>query len=179
MYTYETHIRPYSDRFVRIKLSNNEIKKAFKWALEMTEAKDIEMTIARDNASAFKRLANGMIGEMAIEKFFQTTFIDWTIGQSKDYSRPDLISIGHSIGVKTVEYGKFPVIPKINYYPQIINIYRAGDQVCFICGLASPEVLNSFQTTDLIVSNSLKRKGTKTAFYGFDHLTDPKSIITI
>ncbi len=177
MYTYDTHIKPYSDKFIRIKLDTNEIKKAFKWALEMTEAKDIEMTIAHDRSSAFKRLAHGVIGEMAIEKYFQTTFIDWTIGNSKDYSVPDLISVGHHIGIKTVEYGKFPVIPKDNHYSQIINIYRAKDQVCFICGLATPEVLNLFQTTDLIISNSLRRKGTKTAFYGFEHLIEPNNII--
>jgi hypothetical protein len=176
MFSYDTHVRPYAHQFIRIKMDTPELRKACKWALDMCDAKSIEMIIVRDSCNSFKRLLNGVIGEMAIEKLLGFNFIDWSIGESKDYARPDLVLSGHNIGIKTVEYGKFPIIPKLNDYTQFINIYRKNDNICFICGLAEPDVLNKYQSDDLVLSDNLRRKGTKTAFYGFEHLIKPQDI---
>ncbi len=176
-YSYETHVRPYADSFIRVKLDASDVKRAFKWALDMVEAKELEMLGARDSGSSFKRLSNGILGELAIERLLGTQFIDWSIGHSRDYQRPDLIQLGERVGIKTVEHGKFPIIARVNEYPQLINIYRSADQVCFVCGLASAEALNTYQSDELILSAALRRKGLKTGFYGFHMLTSPHDII--
>jgi hypothetical protein len=177
-YSYDTHVRPYSSKFIRIRLELPEIKKAYRWALDMCDAKRSEMLRAGDSSSSFKRLSNGALGEIAVERLIGKQFIDWSIGQSKDYQYPDLISIGESVGVKTVEYGKFPVVQRVNTYSQIITIYRMSDQTCFICGLATADMLNTYQSDELILSSSLRRKGTKTGYYGFEQLIAPDSMLS-
>ena len=46
----------------------------------------------------------------------------------------------------------------------------------YICGLATVEVLNKYQSLDLILSPSLRKRGTKTGFYGFHKLIKPDNV---
>lgn len=174
--TYDTHVRPFAESFIKIKMSDEEIKKANKWVLEMQLAKLAEYYITMDIYSSHRRLFTGIIGEMAVEKLLGKEFIDWSIGDSKNYQFPDLKNLGSEIGVKTTEYGKFPVIYKKNEYPQIFVIYRPQDQAAFICGIADVQTLNTYQSDELILSPALKAKKVKTAFYGFEFLK-PCSVI--
>jgi len=95
--------------------------------------------------------------------------VDWTVGDSKKYHKPDLRGIGLNFGIKTVDYGLFPVIFKTSYSPEIINISWKNRYV-YVCGLASIDVLNEYQSIDLIKDTRLRSRGTKTGFYGFEHL---------
>ena len=65
----------------------------------------------------------GLLGELALEYTLGIKFIDWSIGKSADYHIPDIP--GYKVGIKTVEYGKFPIIFKKNYYPQIICVVKS------------------------------------------------------
>ena len=119
-----------------------------------------------------------MLGECAVEKFIGKQFIDWTIGDSSFYHTPDLSTLGVNCGVKTVEKGKFPVIFKKSYKPEIIVI-KNSDCEFLICGLATVQVLNNYQSDELILSPFLRKRGTKTGFYGFNQLLLPSKIIEL
>lgn len=115
------------------------------------------------------------MGEAALEKILGIPIIDWTIGDSDKYHIPDIP--GYKIGIKTVEYGKFPIVFKHNYYPQIICIVdtkKVGN--VYVCGMASVEVLNTYQDDSLIIDDKLRSRGTKTGFYGFDFITPIESL---
>ena len=113
---------------------------------------------------------------MAIEKFLGVSgIIDWTIGDSKKYHKPDLGGIGIKMGIKTVDYGLFPIIFKQSYSPEIINISWKNKYV-YVCGIASVKVLNDYQSVDLIKDTRLRDKGTKTGFCGFEHLKPLNSL---
>lgn len=183
--SYEKHVRPFSKNYVQVKVTNEQIKKATKWALEMEEAKLKESAWKKDNASAIKRLATGVLAEMVIENYLGIEFIDWSIGVSQDYEKPDMLSAGVNIGIKCVEFNeqhdtsgldKFPIIFKRNTYPQIFNFYKPEHRLMYICGIAMPEVLNQYQADDLILAPALRAKNVKTAFYGFEFLEPPENI---
>lgn len=175
--TYDTHVRPFSDRFARIKMTDAEIKKANQWVIKMQEAKLPEFRVTNDFGQAHKRIFTGVIGEMAVEKYLGKEFIDWTIGKSIDYQKPDLAALGLEYGVKTTEYGKFPIIYKENTYSQIFVIYRQEDQIAFLCGIANVGTLNEYQSDDLILSPQLRAKKIKTGFYGFEWLESPTKLL--
>ena len=67
-----------------------------------------------------KRWRTGMGGELALEILLGKKFADLTIGNSNDYHVPDLSALGLSVGIKTVELGKYPVIFKSSSKPEII-----------------------------------------------------------
>jgi hypothetical protein len=157
-------------------MTKAEIDKSFDWAYAMRDAKQDQLPWLK-STNAIKRFSNGMLGEMAVEKFLGIQFIDWTIGDLEKYQVPDMLNLGFDVGIKTVEHGKFPIILKENTYAQIINIYRSSDKTCFVCGLATKEILNQYQCEDLIIAPSLKVKGVKTCFYGFEHLMNPNDMI--
>jgi hypothetical protein len=175
-YSYATHVRPFSSSFARVKMTKSEIDKSFEWAYAMRDAKKDKLPWL-SSLNAIKRFSNGMLGEMAVEKFLGIQFIDWTIGDLEKYQVPDMLNLGFDVGIKTVEHGKFPIILKDNTYAQIINIYRPIDKTCFVCGLATKEVLNTYQCEDLIIAPSLKVKGVKSGFYGFEQLVKPNDMV--
>ena len=94
---------------------------------------------------------------------------NWYIGYSNDYNTADLRLLGYDVGIKTVELHKFPIIHKVAHRPELINIRRTEDTI-ILCGLATIDVLNEYQDDDLILSPALRRRGTKTGFYGFEQL---------
>lgn len=122
-----------------------------------------------DNDKLYKRFYNGMLGEVAIEKLIGKSFINWTVGNSRYYNVADLSSIGIDMGVKSVEYGKFPVIHKQPKRPEIINFIKDYNEV-LVCGVASIYTMKLFQNDDYILNWQLRKKGTKTGFYGFNQL---------
>lgn len=97
-----------------------------------------------------KRIITGLLGKYALEQVLGIEIIDWSIGKSKDFNKPDIPE--YEVGIKTVEYGKFPIIFKKNDYPQIICIVKKDENTVYVCGLGEVDVLNEYQDDDLIIS---------------------------
>ena len=134
-----------------------------------------EMHHQIDNLSEYKRFHTGIMGECAIEKFFNCQFIDWSIGDSRQYHKADLRKLGINVGIKTVEMYKFPIVFKREDYPELICIKR-NENTIILCGLAQVEILNRYQDDNLILDQNLRNRGTKTGFYGFEHLIKINSL---
>lgn len=126
-----------------------------------------ETAYKKDGASLKTRFKTGFKGEAALEILLGINIMDTTEGVSNDYDHPDIP--GYEVGIKTVRYGNFPIIPKHNEYAQIICIVDPTlDSKVYVCGLATKEDLNMYQSDLLILDDNLKEKGTKTGYYGFD-----------
>lgn len=170
---YENSVIPFSHNLKRALPTQEEINDMQSLASQVSTAKSSETHHQRDNHQELKRSATGFLGELAMEKPLSIPIIDRKIGESSKYHHPDIP--GYRVGNKTVEYGKFPVIfKKNNYYPQIICIRgnsQGRDDVIWVCGLATTNVLNTYQDDDLIVSPTPRQRGTKTGFYGSNALT--------
>ena len=169
MRDYHDTVEKYSDRFRRVVIDPEYVRKIDDFSDKLAKRKEEEEHHKIDGDKAKKRFFTGLLGEAALEKILGIDIIDWTIGDSTEYSHPDIP--GYKCGIKTVEKGKFPIIFKRNWYPQIICVksdYR--DDLVFVCGMATKAVLNSFQDDDLILDPKLKARGVKTGFYGFSNL---------
>jgi len=170
MKTYKSHIHPFSENFKLIRLTDQELSRIDVFTQEVIQKKKTEQHHQIDNGSHYKRFFTGTMGELALEKYLGVTgIVDWTVGDSSFYHKPDLSSIGLNVGVKTVQYGLFPIIFKKSYSPEVIMI-RWKKRHIYICGIATAKTLNAYQDDDLIKSPGLKAKGTKTGFYGFHEL---------
>ncbi|WP_370847272.1 hypothetical protein [Phascolarctobacterium faecium] len=168
-YSYNDYVGAFSDSFKRVKVEQDYANRISEFVKELIAAKAVEEHHQRDNLNEIKRFTTGYLGEAALEKLLGIQIIDWTIGYSGLYHHPDIP--GYSVGIKTVEQGKFPIIFKENYYPQIICIRSSKiPNLIFVCGLATKDVLNTYQDTNLILDSNLRARGTKTGFYGFQHL---------
>lgn len=175
MITYESHVIPYSKDFVLIKIDNGSINKINEFLIHLIEQKEKEFHHLIDKNSHFKRYYTGILGEVAMEKYLGVTgIVDWTIGNSETYNVPDLKGIGINTGIKTVNYGSFPIVFKKNFSNEIIMI-RWKEKHVYLCGLATKEILNKYQSEELIIDKKLRERGTKSAFYGFEHLKRFKS----
>lgn len=169
MKSYKEYAEKYIDRYVKITVPSDKIIKIKDFVNKVVNRKVLEEHHKEDNLSEYKRFYTGVLGEAALEEYLGINIIDWTVGDSKKYHRADLRNIGLNVGIKTVEYGKFPVIFKKEYYPEIINI-KISDTEVLICGVATVDILTRYQDDDLIIDQNLKRRGTKTGFYGFKYL---------
>ena len=154
-------------RFIQI--NNNKIKQIRNFAKEVIKTKINENGYRYDNKKLYKRFYNGMLGEVAVEQFLDRSFIDWTIGQSRLYNRADLTQLGLNIGIKSVEYGKLPLVKKRPQRAEIINLIM-NDNTVMIGGYASIFDLMVFSNDEMILSPYVKKKGVKTAFDGLHML---------
>lgn len=170
---YETYVKPYEHRFCKIVIPNQTISNIKLFTNDLIRAKQIEQTHQIDNNQEFRRFYTGLIGEAALEILLGIPIIDWNIGNSKNYNTPDIQSLG--IGIKTVEYGKFPIIFKKNDYPQIINL-KLDESTILVGGLAGTHVLNTYQSDDLILSPKLRARNTKSGFYGLHTLINLQKV---
>ena len=174
--SYSNSVKPFSSGFALIKLTDSEIDRIESFARHVIMAKSKEGQYRRDNSSMLKRFYTGTAGELAVEKYLNIKgIVDWSIGDSDKYYHPDLSSIGIKAGVKTVDYGLFPIVFKDSKSHELINILF-NKRYVYICGVATPSVLNKYQSVDLIRDPKLRNKGTKSAFYGFEHLLHFKDI---
>lgn len=169
MYTYEENVIPYRGSYKMMLITQEEEKRIAAFAQAVIEEKKHEDHHKRDAGQRIKRFTTGMMGEVAVEKFIRTPFVDWNIGHSSEFNVSDLNSIGLNVGIKTVETGKFPIIHKQSKRAEIIVIRGTRNRM-IICGLATPNVLNTHQSDDLILSPALRKRNVKTGFYGFHHL---------
>ena len=172
---YEEYVSKYSDNFIRIVIDDEYAERIKEFANRIVKKKATEDHHLVDNRQELKRFTTGLMGEAALEKLFNMNIIDWTVGDSKDYHHPDVP--GYRVGIKSVEKWKFPIIFKHNWYPQIICIISDNiKNLVFVCGMASPDVLNNYQSDNLVIDKKILERGSKTAFWGFPYLTPVKSL---
>jgi hypothetical protein len=141
-------------------------------AVGIADRKMTESGYRSDNASLVKRIQTGLYGECALGQMLGVDIIDWSVGDSSEFNVGDLSKIGKDVGVKTVEYWKFPIIHAEPIRPEVI-ILRHGLRF-LVCGLYTPEVMKTYSSRDFIIDP--KVRGSKTAFYGIPFY---KSISTI
>jgi hypothetical protein len=149
-------------------MTNSTKTKVEEFAKNIIIAKASEQHHIMDNNAEQKRWLTGIGGELALEKYLNTPFFDWSIGNSEKYNVPDLKRIGLNVGVKTVEYGKFPVVHINPKRPEVI-VVRSNNKF-YICGLATVENLKNNSSIDLIIDKKLRERKVKTGFYGFSEL---------
>ena len=129
-------------------------------------AKSRETVHQIDGHKERKRWRTGRMGECALELLFKRKFADWQIGNSERFSYADLKDLGVDIGIKTVDYGSFPLVHKHSRRAEIICV-KKGNEV-YILGLATPDILNTY--SDVKYVHNPDARDRKTGFYGFDKL---------
>ena len=167
--SYESHVAPYKENFKLSTISLEQITQIKDFVSIVLETKKKEQPHIVGSLKEEKRWYTGFAGEVALENFLGIKFTDFSVGNSENYNIPDMVKAGYNVGVKTVEYGKFPLIFKKSYKPEVI-ILKKNLSEFFICGLATLDVLDEMQSDSLIISPYLKARGTKTGFFGFQYL---------
>jgi len=152
-----------------VTLTREEITRANDFAAAIVEHKQKENQYKIDGRSIQKRFFTGISSEIAVEKYLNINFVDYTIGGSKNYNYPDMEKAGIQGGVKSIESYKFPLVPKNNKYPQAIVI-KNDDYHYVMCGIAQPQVLNTYQSDLFVLDKNILKKWNKSAFYGFNFL---------
>ena len=166
--TYKDVFDPYLKKFVRTKITEETKTLIHEFAIQVISAKSEENAYKRDGNSKMVRWSTGPAGELAVQAVLKTPFVDLSIGHSKSYNHADLKAIGLNVGIKTVRYGLFPLVPINPTRPEII-VVRKEDRF-YICGVATVAVLKKFSSRRLVKDPNAYKENKKTGFYGFDQL---------
>jgi hypothetical protein len=163
---FDDIVNPLTDKFIVIQFFEDEITHIRNFAKNIPQQKLKEKHYRIDDDSLEKRFFTGFLGELAVNLLLGNLSLDLTIGDSKDFNVPDLPKL--NIGIKTVEWGKFPIVSKNPRNSEIINIVK-GNTV-FVCGIATVDNLKKNSSDDLVLSRKLVQRNVKTGFYGFNEL---------
>lgn len=161
---YSTLVSPIAKNFSKIHLDKSVENNIKDLATNIAKRKKLENGYIKDFNKLEKRFVTGLLGEAALEKLLSVKIIDWEVGESCKYNIGDLNKIGLDCGVKTVEYGKFPLIHIIPVRSEIIIIKHPIELKFMICGLYKKEILSKYQSKDLIIDPNVRE--TKTCFFG-------------
>lgn len=155
--------------YIRVIVPDEDIYKMKGFLLKIAQAKVKEKQYQIDGEQLSRRWETGMVGERAVEIYLKRKLIDYNIGDSLFFARPDLRTIGLSIGVKTSWYGNHPLIPLNPDRPEIICI--RNENTVYICGIAILPILRTFVSSDYVKDmNILHKRYPKSGFYGFHAL---------
>lgn len=161
---YETWVKPIQSNFSRIELSIEEEALVYTTAHAIADKKKSESGYAVDNKSLIKRWMTGLGGEVALGKYLGVEIIDTNVGESSEFNIGDLSKIGLNIGVKSVEYKKFPLIHTRPTRPEIVLLKHPDRFTYMICGLYLPEIMRRYSSPELVLDPRVRES--KTGFYG-------------
>lgn len=157
------------------------------------EAKKKEYYFKMDSDVMVKRALTGFLGEACMEILLGVSVLDRdkdgriAVGESHSFKNADLSNTGMDIGIKTVEYMKFPVVKRNVRRAQVIN-FMMDNRTFLVGGYASIRTLRDFQKSELILNDNLRNKRLrngqieKIAFWGLHQLvpiTDLESLRTV
>lgn len=166
---YNKYVVPFAENKPRIVVQDDAIRKIKTLAIDIVKAKITEDHHKIDSGKELKRFYTGLLGEAAMESLLGIDIIDYSVGHSNNFNGADICNHNIKVGIKTVEVWKFPIIHKNVSRPELINIRRDDKTIVFF-GYATKRVLREFQNDDYILSSNLRRRGTKSAFWGFSEL---------
>jgi len=151
--------------FPKIIVGEKKYKKIYDHVSKLEVAKMQEAAHKRDNKAHFKRHFTGILGEGALENYLQIAIIDYTISHSSNHAHADLIAHGFNVGIKTVEYGKLPLVEIGAKRPEVILIKKQNEPLFWLCGVFMPDVLRKYSDTSLILDKNIVGK---TCFYALN-----------
>ncbi len=172
-YTYDNYFNPHISRFTKITLSGDRRKK-----LATIIGNRIKMRetlkgrkLLDDEISYYKKVYMQTAGDLVVEQFLGLeNVVDFNqVFDDKRISFLNNLLPTKKIDVVTFSYGLFPMVFK-KTYRKTIFVCMLDKNDFYICGVGSPETINIYSNSDLVVSNYFKNNG-RSAFYGFDKLT--------
>jgi len=168
---YEQLVKPYLKNGIEILLTPSQLQEINCVASNMGRAKLREVHHLKDAQAEQKRWATGLSGEMAVESYVGVPFVDLRIGDSQNFNCADLASVGVDLGIKTVEYGKFPVVHTRPLRPEVI-VVKMEPQRLILMGVASLSLLRdpTACSAEYKIHPGLAANPHKTCFIAFDRL---------
>jgi hypothetical protein len=148
-------------------VSEDKIAKIKAFIPELMEKKLTEKHYKADHDSLHKRMLTGFVGEAAVEQLLNREITDFTIGKSRTYDKADIFPL--NVGIKTVERGLHPLV-RVNPKTGEIICIKVSENTVVVCGYASLEVVKKYQDIELVKDYSCRKRGTKSAFTGFNYL---------
>ena len=176
-YLFNQVVKP--DSLIRVELDDNDMSYAKDFAERIVKEKMKEKVHQFDGNNEIPRWVVGTLGEVALGKHLGMKIHDDSIGDTKDFTVPDLFApLGLMCGVKTFRIGNFPLTNRIRKknglsaqsYPQIFISVDIHNQCAFIHGLASVETLLKNEA-DLTNNRFVKDKTALKRKTAFTHLS--------
>lgn len=172
-FTYENYFTPNLGRFIKVTL-NESRRKNLATAIG-TRMKAREITKGRklfdDEIKNYKKIYMQTAGDLVMEQFLGLVNVV-KYDQIFDENRISFLNNvlpNKKIDIVTFNHGLFPMVYK-KTYRKTIFVCMLNKTDFYICGVGSPQTINAYSNTDLILSPYYKSKG-RAAFYGFDRLT--------
>ena len=164
------------DSYIEVKLTHAEKQMLSQTAQKMAAKENTEFVYSLDNWGISARWFVGLVGEYAVSK----VLLDWGLidkmptfnlqqGFSSIYDTADLLKCGFNLGCKTSTIGRVIKVKENCKYSEVVCVYDKYQNVCYVCGIATSEVLDRYADIDLIEDEVIRRKsGTVASKVGFD-----------
>ena len=168
-------------KIVKLDIPPHIRAKTLAWAMQVAISKKEEELYQEDPGMLISRFAVGILIEAVFEYYYNLQFVDWSIGNTKNFAYPDLKKAGYKLGLKGSSKPNMPLVPVQNEYnkdelcPQLICIYDQDAEQIWVLGIASTDILEKFSYTGFVKSNNVNTN-IKTAFYGFSYLEPFKGL---
>lgn len=163
MVNYNDEVKPLEKEFVKVSLSSEKMKEINKFSSRIAVK-------SKDGGCICS-----MMGTAAVEEVLKMPISNIMMDNSHEKLMKPLV-LKHNIGIKCAKIGQFPVVFKNTDSAQIICLADAEEGCVYVCGVATPEIINKY-SDDSLLPDIVRVRNVKTMFYGFSHLL-PISVLT-
>ena len=158
----------HKNNFLQVKIGYSDKKKIQEATLTLLNLKDFNQLRDRyEGAMFYKRFTRELMSEIALEKLLGIKFINWE-AKSKIRDFPNkLIYNNLNVGITPFDFAEYPVlIDEDVSIPQIFTL-KKGEDVIYICGVATIEILKKYRKD---LSSLPMALGKKVGFTGIGKL---------
>jgi hypothetical protein len=172
-FTYDNYFTPNLNRFVKVTLNGDRRKNLATTIGGRMKAREIAKgrKLLDEEIKNYRKTYMQTAGDLVMEQFLGLVNVvkyDRMFEENRISFLNDVLP-NKKIDIVTFDYGLFPMVYK-KTYRKTIFICMLNKNDFYICGVGTPQTIDAYSNTDLILSPYFKSKG-KAAFYGFDRLT--------
>lgn len=170
-YTYKNYFTPFIKNFFKVELSVDNRKKLATMINNNIIQKQIVLgrKLNDNELLTYKKTYMHIAGELILEQHLKLSGLVKIDMGEKNTSFTQELNKKNKVNIITFEYGLFPMVYKKSYNKTIF-ISMINKNEFYICGIATPHVINTNSKSALIISEYYRTIG-KSAFYGFERLT--------
>jgi hypothetical protein len=173
IFTYDNYFTPYVNKFAKVTLDTDRRTKLA--TVIGNRIKEREKSKGRklfeQEITIYRKTYMQTAGDLVLEQHLGLyNIVDYD--KIFDDNRISFLNQAvpkKNIDVVTFNYGLFPMVYKKTYRKSIF-ICMLSKTDFYICGVGTPNIIDMYSRSDLLVSDYYKARG-KSGFYGFERLT--------
>ena len=132
---FNKYVLPYLHNFIKVNIDYSQLKKIDDCAFKLLNVSDFgKLNDKYDGQLFYQKFKNQTLAEIAVEKFFKESFIDWEQKKANVNYKPKFCRAGDYYGIISAPFGELPIVPS-DSGEKIVVCFIADKKTVWLSGI--------------------------------------------